>query len=876
MDKLRDCQKEALLHFEKYYYIDEETRGIISMCCGSGKTRTVYEMIKLSYQKYDNTFFILVTSRKHLIYQIGKDMMKWCGKDKLPFLVKFVGGSGEQYPKKTLKNSKDIRRDILNTLRYGTHKPLIIITTYHSSHHFLEAINGEDKMSPELLICDEAHNTTGENKDFFQTLIRKDNELFNAQKYVFMTATPVQLILKNKNAPFTNKETVYSMCNQSIYGDIIYEYSFRDGIRDAIICDFKTIYYEKNYEKQMSEELIEEIKNKSKEEKQKIYFLTISKFLLNAITTYNLKHILVYCSSHLKVKMMMNELKKINNEKNLDYDIRSILSDDTKTKRKKDFISFEKNDDNIHILFTVSILDEGVDVKCTDAVFFSEERITESRIVQNVGRCLRTDPDNNPDKKCGYVIIPNIVQITNIDTDNYDEDTSTTLKTYSKNFVKIREVLEKMKEQSSLRYWGKYVKGYENDGNFENEEKLNDLYEKNDIIIKTQDEDQDKRIINEDNEENDIELSEFYVQESTYGSIANVSLNKLKKLKPENVKTINEWIKHTRNKKISYIYLHKEFKSDWICWGDFLINETLEYDEAKNIIKKYFNKKFKNPEEWFDYYKYLIYREIIGMREQQVTDEMINDIIKIPNKPKEYYKGEWKDWNDFLGNCEQIVGYQKVSKGNGTENSDKNIKDLIDNKNRNDTWYTYNMNDKLLESLKKYIVKQIGIVNDVMYIELRTRICNKKNGSFDKCCIMCIVKNGDFTNSPILIWPEESKIVYDEKIFMNRMTNNNKLITQKENEKYKRNKYHYIQDKILLNDLNIMINDIKKSYKQKKYSNTDKNTDKNIDHDNDNDENDENDDSIKKCNNGKIIINAKRSNIKNKGNKRKVVIKNLF
>jgi len=53
MDKLRKCQQEALNAFEKYYYIDEEDdRGIISMCCGSGKTRTTYEIIKLCIEKY--------------------------------------------------------------------------------------------------------------------------------------------------------------------------------------------------------------------------------------------------------------------------------------------------------------------------------------------------------------------------------------------------------------------------------------------------------------------------------------------------------------------------------------------------------------------------------------------------------------------------------------------------------------------------------------------------------------------------------------------------------------------------------------------------------------------------------------------------------
>jgi superfamily II DNA or RNA helicase len=42
MLSLRDCQIQAINNFNKYFYIDndgENDRGIISMCCGSGKTR---------------------------------------------------------------------------------------------------------------------------------------------------------------------------------------------------------------------------------------------------------------------------------------------------------------------------------------------------------------------------------------------------------------------------------------------------------------------------------------------------------------------------------------------------------------------------------------------------------------------------------------------------------------------------------------------------------------------------------------------------------------------------------------------------------------------------------------------------------------------
>jgi predicted helicase len=61
-----------------------------------------------------------------------------------------------------------------------------------------------------------------------------------------MTATPVKLLLKNKNSSFNNDETVYSMDNDIIYGKIIYEFSFYEGMygENPILVPFKTIHFQ--------------------------------------------------------------------------------------------------------------------------------------------------------------------------------------------------------------------------------------------------------------------------------------------------------------------------------------------------------------------------------------------------------------------------------------------------------------------------------------------------------------------------------------------------------------------------------------------------------------------------------------------------------
>ena len=82
MNNLRDNQINALNTFDQHYYDEGNTRGILSMCCGSGKSRTFYEIIKKCINK-DENFFIYSTSRILLVQGIIKDLLEWIYIEKL-------------------------------------------------------------------------------------------------------------------------------------------------------------------------------------------------------------------------------------------------------------------------------------------------------------------------------------------------------------------------------------------------------------------------------------------------------------------------------------------------------------------------------------------------------------------------------------------------------------------------------------------------------------------------------------------------------------------------------------------------------------------------------------------------------------------------
>lgn len=816
MDPLRECQRNALLEYEKHFYIDEETRGIVSMCCGSGKTRTIYEMIKFSYyqSKENNLLFILATSRTNLIYQIGQEWMKYIKTENLPFKVRFVGGSGEKEHSKTLYGPKAIKREIKNYCIYGK-IPLIIITTYQSSKHIIDAVNGDSKMFPECVICDESHNTTGENKNDYQALIKTDNDQFNAEKFVFMTATPVQLLLKNKNAPFTSKETVYSMDNKNVYGKVIYQYSFFEGIQDGIICNYKTIYYEKNSDNPMSQELIDKLKDKTKKQKQNIYFTTVCNFILDSIKLHHLKYILVYCSNQTKAEQMKNMIQDVADDMDFDCWVGTILSDHSKKEREVTLKSFEKkNDSKPHILFTVGIFDEGVDIRCIDAVCFSEERSSESRIVQNVGRCLRICSG----KKLGYVIIPNIVH-------EFESDNNEISKTFSSHFKKIRYVLDQMKSPLGNMYWDKFIKNDQMTqligihGNDPEDEDLENLIDEADelLIEKNQnDNEKEKEKEKDEDEENEIiNLSQHYLHQSTLGSIANEKLNKIKELKPQNITTIRQWCIFASDNSIPYVLLHKDFRNEWISYGDFLVNNTYKYEEAKGIIESLnlSSLKIKSAEDWVRFFEETIYREKIDMRLNQVTDQMMECLIQIPNRPKDFYKGEWISWEDFLGleieSHNKTLTLTKDNKASGSEKANQNI-DVLINKDQSiikqyskGEWNDIVMDDTSTNIIEAFLLKRFSIKTNIKY-----RVCIKKNGSYDKMSINCALANiSDFFNVPIIIYPEGLKLKYDG----NAIRKSTKLTST---DRYNRIDEEYINDPLMKLTLLQIINDGKEQIKK--------------------------------------------------------------
>jgi superfamily II DNA or RNA helicase len=639
-----------------------------------------------------------------------------------------------------------------------------------------------------------------------------------------MTATPLKIIKRNKNDDFKNDDITYTMSNEDKYGKVFYEYSFYEGIKDGYILNFDVIYLSDLNSNDDDNELsfvLDELKFiDDKQEQQEIYFNIVSQYLLKTINDYNLKHTIVYLSNKSKVFLLETILNKNIIENNKSNKVYYIISDQNKKERETNKKEFETYDGTSKILLSVDIFNEGIDIPICDSILFAEERNSETVIAQNIGRALRKYNSINYNKQKAYVILPTkIYTINNNDT------------AFSSKFKKIREICDILKEPPEInnpRYFERKTKGdnkkLKNNNDDENINELSGLYD-NIISINLNDneKDNDKKYLNEEQTikcdliSNTIFNSLEIV--SSNDKLSNIKLDVLKKIIQEkNIKDLFNLINYT---KINYPIdkPHKYYKSDWICYGDFLFNKVYTYDECIDIIKSFDLKNINSSKEWFDYYNEMIElgfnNEYSTLKEEELN--ILNKIIFIPYDPKTFFLTDWKvdengsGWSIFLSKKlnDNIIIETTSNKSTVSNNASTNLRNIINedkNKINNlifDEWQTLKNIKTDIEPLKKWFDNYFSID---CRIELRFKLT--KNYCINTKVLNIYIYNLQLSKPPIVL-NFSYKYKYDKNIY-----NKNKLQKMEIN----RDEEGYIQPKNItdiIDNISKELSNYVNEYKQK-------------------------------------------------------------
>lgn len=391
---LRPYQQDAINSLKN----STATRKQCIMACGTGKS-----MIMMKYAEEFDKVFIMLPSLQ-LVSQFYKKM-KDNDKNKKILCIcsdldveEFTCGEADEKIGLNLMN-EFIAHDIV---QYTTDKKIIsktikdnnkiiVLCTYQSG----KLLKGE-KFN--LGMFDEAHKTV--NNQIFSFAL--DDKNVKIDQRLFMTAT----------VKYCKNNIVVSMDNKKIYGDIIYEYSFKKAIEDKHILDFQIVTY-------VVPDKMEDIVNERyimKDDLRVKSEILISALLLaeHIKTDKKCTKILTYHNSIKKVHEFKKVLKYVFDKFNIHANIYSLDGSTKMNIRETIFDEFKES--IISVICSARVLNEGVDIPCVNTVMFVDSRSSMIDVTQCIGRGMRLYKDQ---EKCSIIVPINYNQVA--EKSNYSE-----------------------------------------------------------------------------------------------------------------------------------------------------------------------------------------------------------------------------------------------------------------------------------------------------------------------------------------------------------------------------------------------------------------------------------------------------------------------
>tara|TARA_B100000953_G_scaffold82008_1_gene66903 strand:- start:1428 stop:3002 length:1575 start_codon:yes stop_codon:yes gene_type:complete len=200
------------------------------MPCGTGKTSLVGLWVREELNIKRTVVFVPSTA---LLRQTWSNWTKHSSKEFYSVLVcsesrgkdRLVSGpSGAGLPSTT---NPDVIAEAL-----GVRGPIVIFSTYESSEVIEEAIK-KTNWSFNLMIADDAHNTTSAGLTAFTRPLYDEN--IPARRRLFLTATP-KIVSKRSNE---ESYKVNSMNDTEVYGEIVYKLPFSEAIEKKLVTDYE-------------------------------------------------------------------------------------------------------------------------------------------------------------------------------------------------------------------------------------------------------------------------------------------------------------------------------------------------------------------------------------------------------------------------------------------------------------------------------------------------------------------------------------------------------------------------------------------------------------------------------------------------------------
>lgn len=444
--KLRDHQQTALNAVTAG--LRDAERGKLIMACGTGKTFTSLKIAERLAGRGKRVLFLVPS-----LSLLSQTLTEWTQESETP-LHSFAVCSDSDVGKKR-KVEDDAVQVFTHELRYpATTKAdrlaaempkrhdaehmSVVFSTYHSIDVISRAQLEYGLAAFDLVICDEAHRTTGATfgDDDESTFVRiHDTDYIRAAKRLYMTATPRIYGDNAKIKAESGEVALCSMDDEALYGKELFVINFSEAVQRGLLTDYKVLVLtvEESVINRRLQELLKDDDNQLKvDDAAKI--VGCWKALAKQGLAENLvgddqpmRRAVAFCQvispnykgtkhkvSSINIASMFQSVVEAYQESaEIDEAVRIICEAEhvdggmnaSQKEAKLNWLKAEPPANTCRILSNVRCLSEGVDVPALDAVLFLTPRNSQVDVVQSVGRVMR----NAPGKKRGYVVLPVVI-----------------------------------------------------------------------------------------------------------------------------------------------------------------------------------------------------------------------------------------------------------------------------------------------------------------------------------------------------------------------------------------------------------------------------------------------------------------------------------
>jgi len=433
---LRPHQEQALAAVQSG--LADADRGKLIMACGTGKTFTGLKIAETMAGEGKFVLFLVPS-----LSLMSQTIREWTI-DTETSLRAFAVCSDVQVGKHR-KDQSDIAEVDAHDLDYpattnaaklaskaaqtAPDRMTVVFSTYQSIQVISDAQKFHGFPEFDLIICDEAHRTTGatlagEDESNFVKIHNQD--FIAGKKRVYMTATPRVFGDNVKSKASEVSAELASMDDEKLFGETLFTRGFGWAVENQLLTDYKVLVLA------VDEAMVSSgVQNRLADGTSELKLDDATKIIgcYKALTKSGLKddlltdpepmhRALAFCKDIATSKLVQHEFATVVREYLASEEGKQAMGDQQpldcqlehvdgtfrakERSRLLDWLKEDEGDNICRVLTNARCLSEGVDVPALDAILFMHPRKSQIDVVQSVGRVMRRSPGKN----MGYVILP--------------------------------------------------------------------------------------------------------------------------------------------------------------------------------------------------------------------------------------------------------------------------------------------------------------------------------------------------------------------------------------------------------------------------------------------------------------------------------------